>query len=126
MDTYHLTAWMTYLARVVTVCVFHLCVHAHASELAAPVFQAVEFTSFGFSQDSTGVAVQSGFRDCDVCPAKPGQQALPVEPPPSAKHCDTCSDTDTLGVDSVRMNTPSEFLEYSQPPADSSESLKPF
>ena len=126
MDTFRMTAWMPYLARVATVCAFNLCMHAHASDRPASVFQAEELASPAFSQAAIGDALQAGFRDCDVCPLKPGQQALPVEPPPSAKQCDTCSDTDTMGVDNDRMNAPLNFPEYSQPAADSSASLKPF
>jgi hypothetical protein len=126
MNTFHITAWMTYLARVVAVCAFNLGAQANANDLAAPVFQAEEFTSPAFSQNLAGEAIQAGFRDCDVCPAKPGQQALPVEPMPSAKRCDTCSDTDTMGVDNDRMNTPLDFSDYLPPLADSPESLKPF
>ena len=45
---------------------------------------------------------------------------------PLAKRCDTCSDTEVMGVETDPMEMSPDFTGYTDPAADSPESLKPF
>jgi len=109
----------------VAVCTFSLAANAGESDGTSQLLNSDGFNNSGVSAYSSEFGAEAGYRECDVCPNKPGQ-ALPVEPQPLAKRCDTCSDTDTMGVNNDTMNTPSDFPDYSQPSDNSPESLKPF
>jgi len=106
-------------------CTLSLAVTAGETDSVLHLLNSDGFNNSGVSAYSSELGAEAGYRDCDVCPNTPGQ-ALPAEPQPLAKRCDTCSDTDTMGVNNDTMNTPSDFQDYSQPLADSPESLKPF
>lgn len=64
-------------------------------------------------------------RDCDVCPNKAGH-AVTEDTASLAKRCDTCSDAEVMGVEAEAVQITPDFTDYTDPSADSPESLKPF
>ena len=95
--------------------------------LALPVLcraQALNMNAFNASM-STSEASGETYRDCDVCPNKAGH-AMMEDAKPLAKRCDTCSDTEVMGVETNSVEMSPDFTGYNDPTADSPASLKPF
>ena len=98
-----------------------------ALALALPVFcsaQALDMNTFNASMSTEEISVET-YRDCDVCPHKMGH-AMTEDAKPLAKRCDTCSDTEVMGVQAEAMEMTPDFTDYTDPATDSPESLKPF
>ena len=75
--------------------------------------------------DNADTASGETYRDCDVCPNKTGH-AVAAELPQLAKRCDTCTDTDVMGVEAEAIQMTPDFSGYTDPATDLPESLKPF
>ena len=75
--------------------------------------------------DNAATAPGETYRDCDVCPNKVGL-AVAAELPQLAKRCDTCTDSDVMGVEIDAVQIKPDFSGYTDPAEDSPESLKPF
>ena len=86
--------------------------------------QTLDMNTFNASMSPAEVSGET-YRDCDVCPNKAGH-AMMEDAKPLAKRCDTCSDTEVMGVETDPMDMSPDFTGYSEPTADSPESLKPF
>ena len=86
--------------------------------------QALDMNTFNASMSPAEVSGET-YRDCDVCPNKAGP-AMMEDAKPLAKRCVTCSDTEVMGVETDTMEMSPDFTGYTDPAADSPESLKPF
>ena len=108
------------------ICFNAICM-VSALVLALPMVcgaQTLDMNTFNASMSPAEVSGET-YRDCDVCPNKAGH-AMMEDAKPLAKRCDTCSDTEVMGVETDPMEMSPDFTDYTDPAADSPASLKPF